>query len=235
MKLTRYRSVPSLRTGYSSKQAAGRNDSGRITVRHQGGGHKQNHRVLSNLDFTNDSKGSVIGFEYDPRRNAPLAKILTSNQQTRYTLATNERKLFHRITAHPTNIKTVFSSGDSVSLSSRETGDFLHSVAGHTSWSSTCKVKTEGDLFARSAGTFCQIRSKEIDKGGSQTKNTRVLRLPSGYHRFVPSTARGKIGRVPAYSSVLATSSGPRQKQRSHDLKAASNPLSIIGKAGRAR
>lgn len=225
MKLTRYRSVPSLRTGYSSKQAAGRNDSGRITVRHQGGGHKQNHRVLSNLDFTNDSKGSVIGFEYDPRRNAPLAKILTSNQQTRYTLATSERKLFHRITAHPTNIKTVFSSGDSVSLSSRETGDFLHSVVGHT----------ESDLFARSAGTFCQIRSKENDKGGSQTKNTRVLRLPSGYHRFVPSTARGKIGRVPAYTSVLATSSGPRQKQRSHDLKAASNPLSIIGKAGRAR
>jgi predicted O-linked N-acetylglucosamine transferase (SPINDLY family) len=74
MKLTRYRALPSLRTGHNGHSFAGRNNQGRITVRHRGGGHARSVRTL---DWQRTKGvGRVIGFSYDPRRSARLATVL---------------------------------------------------------------------------------------------------------------------------------------------------------------
>ncbi len=159
MKLTRFRPVSALRTGRSSKTHAGRNNKGRITVRHHGGGHKRSHRQVR--WSSDDQSGQVLGFSYDPRRTARLASVLTTSESGHsgrsFILAAKGRSVFSSVTAH-NNSKTTSSEnnglrlrpGDSAPISSFEPGDFLHAVQAY---------EGQRPLFARAAGTFCQVRS----------------------------------------------------------------------------
>ncbi len=166
MKITRYRSIPSLRKGNS--KFSGRNSTGQITVRHRGGGHKQAYRYL---DWNrNSGSGFVVGFEYDPNRNARLAKLYHGQDNIRglnnnfsYILAPTGLKLFQELSVDSSiekfknnsnnNIK-LLQAGDYAKLSSFESGDFMHAVEAYPG---------QGAVFARSAGTFCQVRSLSQD------------------------------------------------------------------------
>ena len=193
MNITTYRSIRSLRV--KQKTFAGRNKQGKITVRHRGGGHKQAFRII---DWTRSySKGLVVAFEYDPQRNAPLAKIFYGDASIYgYILAPAGIKLFQEIYAYKkdTKISKLFQIGDSAPISFFEVGDFVHAVEGYTN---------QGPIFGRSAGTFCQVRAFET-KNSTYYKNSSSeesqsyvkIRLPSGSLRLVDSNVRATFGSV---------------------------------------
>ena len=188
MKLTRYRSVLSLRTG--QKQFAGRNIRGKITVRHRGGGHKQAYRFI---DWNrSNTKALVVGFEYDPQRNASLAKLYhninTNTPLYSYILAPTGIKLFQEIFAYKKqfefNIQKLLQPGDAAPLSFFESGDFLHAVQ---------SFPGQAIIFGRSAGSFCQVRSHIINDSNNEFAK---IRLPSGSQRFIKLTAQATLGVV---------------------------------------
>ncbi len=155
---------------------AGRNSYGRITVRHQGGGHKRSYRII---DFKRDKDAvpaKVAGIEYDPNRSAHIALLHYVDGEKRYILAplglrTGQMVLSgHKVEVRP---------GNSMPLSSIPVGTFVHNVEmrpGH------------GGQLARSAGAAAQLSAKEGLKGH--------LRLPSGEVRLVPLDCRATVGQI---------------------------------------
>ncbi len=202
MKFTNYSSVPFLCKGISQK--GGRNFQGKITVRHRGGGHKQFYR---NIDW-NRTKGNgiIIGFEYDPQRTAYLAKVFhkkinnNKNDSFSYILAPNGSKIFQEINVYgKTNNNNsaenktykLLQIGDSSNLSSFEAGDFIHNVE---------SFPGKGPIFARSAGSFCQVLSISNQfssiKESQETQSWAKVRLPSGSIRYVSLNCRATFGIV---------------------------------------
>lgn len=185
MKFSKYK--PSWKQLTALKHFAGRNNLGRITVRHQGGGHKQRYRLI---DWTrNSTTGLVTNFEYDPNRSAFLAKLYHTDNNSKqtikksfsYILAPKGLKIFDKLTCVTTRAKNLLlKTGDSAILANFEFGDLLHNIE---------HVPGRGGLFARAAGTFCQVLQN--------TSNTHVaVRLPSGSHRLIPLEAKGTLGVV---------------------------------------
>ncbi len=205
MKLTRYRSLPSFRKGIN--QQAGRNFKGKITVRHRGAGHKQSYRLI---DWSRNSGiGIVVGFEYDPQRNAYLAKLFHKNNSTEsqaysYIIAPEGLKLFQEVHVYSsvksTNsvVNKLLQPGDVAPLSFFEAGDFLHNVAAYPG---------QQPIFARSAGTFCQIRSINHEKVGVNLSNNSFwakVRLPSGSQRLINTKVCATFGIVSTHSINLS-------------------------------
>ena len=185
----------------SMKRFAGRNNLGRITVRHQGGGHKRLYRKIDwNRKFPD---GIITNFEYDPNRSAYLAKIYHNTSKIEgsafsYIIAPKGVKIFDKLTSYTERKKNILlKTGDSSILGNFEFGDLLHNVE---------NIPGRGALFARSAGTFCQVLQH------TSTKYLR-LRLPSGSQRLVPLSAKATLGIVANENHILRT----------------------IGKAGRSR
>ena len=155
---------------------AGRNNRGRITVRHRGGGHKRRYRLI---DFKRDKAGVpgvVATIEYDPNRSANIALIKFADGEKRYIL-------------HPHNLQvgdTVISSddadikpGNAMRLIAVPLGTWVHNIElqiGH------------GGQMCRSAGTYAQLMAKD---GGYA-----LLRLPSGELRQVHLACMATIGQV---------------------------------------
>lgn len=194
MKFSKYK--PSYKKLSALRHFAGRNNMGRITVRHQGGGHKQMYR---NIDWLRtQDQGIVTNFEYDPNRSAYLAKIyhqkLNNNTNEEksfsYILAPKGLKIFDKIVSIKERTKNIlFHTGDSSILANFEFGDLLHNVE---------NIPGKGGLFARSAGTFCQV----LQSPTATSKYLR-LRLPSGSQRLVPIEARATVGVVSNEEHIL--------------------------------
>ncbi|MCB9684535.1 MAG: 50S ribosomal protein L2 [Alphaproteobacteria bacterium] len=157
-------------------KSAGRGNTGRISVRHQGGGHKRRYR---RIDFRRDKwgvPGKVAHIEYDPNRTARIALIHYADGEKRYIL-------------HPVGLKVgdqVISSneadirpGNCMELLSVPLGTFVHNVELQLG---------RGGQLCRSAGTYAQVMAKE---GGYV-----LLRMPSGELRNVWGKNRGTIGQV---------------------------------------
>lgn len=195
MQYTKYNSITYLRKGLNKK--AGRNNTGQITVRHRGGGHKQAFRQIDWKRLNNNSR--IIGFEHDPQRNAPLAKIYNEDKSISYILAPEGSKLFQpicRYVAEDSNTinKKAFKylkPGDSAPLSFFETGDFVHAVE---------SFPGQGCIYGRSAGSFCQIISSTksipliVDSIG--TSRYAIVRLPSKKKRQISIASYATIGVV---------------------------------------
>jgi large subunit ribosomal protein L2 len=216
MKLSRFSSPFALRTGRNSKQNAGRGNSGRISVRHRGGGHKRLHRSVT---WSASFSGRVVGFFYDSRRSARVAQILSSAPSTAsssyaFRLAAKGRTLFQDLTSAPSE---TLRPGDVALLSRFEPGDFVHAVVDSSSSKAT---------LARAAGSFCQVRSVGSSFSSAGSSASAVLRLPSGSHRLVPFSASATTGRVAASEDFYASF----QKRGSNRKKP-----NGLGKAGRSR
>jgi len=155
---------------------AGRNVNGRITVRHRGGGHKRQYRII---DFKRTKDGvpaKVAAIEYDPNRSANIALLYYRDGEKRYILAPNGLKVGDTIMSGPdADIKV----GNALPLMNIPVGTHIHNI----------ELKPgKGGQIVRSAGVTAQLMAKE--------KNYGHIRLPSGEVRLVHIKCRATIGQV---------------------------------------
>ncbi|HEX8099155.1 MAG TPA: 50S ribosomal protein L2 [Actinomycetota bacterium] len=159
-----------------AKKRAGRNVYGRVTARHQGGGHKRQYRVI---DFRRNKDGvpaKVAHIEYDPNRSARIALLHYADGEKRYILAPEGIAVGQTITS---GAGSDIRPGNALPLASVPVGTVVHAV----------ELKPgAGAKLARSAGTGIQLLAKQ---GGQAT-----LRMPSGEIRMVSATCRATIGEV---------------------------------------
>src|SRR5207248_9742732 len=154
----------------------GRNNNGRITTRHQGGGHKRRYRVI---DFKRQKDGvpaKVAAIEYDPNRTSYIALLHYDDGDKRYILAPNRLRVGATVSSGPTAEIQV---GNCLPLRAIPTGTTVHNVE---------LIAGRGGQMGRSAGAAIQLVAKE---GGRAT-----LRLPSGEMRTVSIDCRATIGSI---------------------------------------
>ncbi len=158
------------------KKNGGRNNQGRITVRHRGGGAKRKYRVIDFKRNKDGVVGTVVSIEYDPNRSANIALISYTDGEKRYIIAPKGIKVGNKIeSGDNVDIKI----GNSCPLANIPEGTLVHNV----------ELKAgKGAQMARSAGSSVQILGRE----GKYT----LLRLSSGEVRKVLSTCRATIGEV---------------------------------------
>jgi large subunit ribosomal protein L2 len=160
----------------ANHRAKGRNNQGRITTRHKGGGHKRCYRLIDFKRNKYDSKGKVISIEYDPNRNANISLISYEDGEKRYIL-------------HPENLKvgdTIYSGknlpiqiGNALPLDNIPLGTDVHNIE---------LFPGKGGQLVRAAGTSAKILAKE--------NNFVVLRLSSKEIRLFKKECFATIGRV---------------------------------------
>lgn len=158
------------------KKSGGRNNQGRITVRHIGGGAKRKYRLIDFKRNKDGIAGTVTAIEYDPNRTANIALITYLDGEKRYIIAPKNLKVGEKIeSGENVDIKI----GNSCPLGNIPEGTMVHNV----------ELKAgKGGQMARSAGSSVQILGRE----GRYT----LLRLASGEVRKVLSTCRATIGEV---------------------------------------
>lgn len=157
------------------KKTGGRNNQGRITVRHIGGGHKQLYRTI---DFkrSDERTGHVIAIEYDPNRSPFIALVSYSDETKGYILATKNMVVGDQIES---GIKVTVSDGNSMMIKNIPTGIPIHNIELQTG---------KGGTLVRSAGNSATILAHE-DKFS-------VIKMPSGELRRVLSTNFASIGEL---------------------------------------
>lgn len=158
------------------KKKAGRNAEGRITVRHQGGGHKRKYRII---DFKRDKDGvpaRVAAIEYDPNRSARIALLNYVDGEKRYILAPVGLNVGMTISSGP---NAEIKPGNALPLKNIPVGTLVHSIE---------MVPGKGAQLVRSAGGVAQLMAKE----GKYAN----LRLPSGEMRLVPVDCKATVGQV---------------------------------------
>lgn len=158
------------------KKAAGRNVRGKITVRHQGGGHKRMYRMV---DFRRDKVGipaRVATIEYDPNRTARIALLVYADGEKRYILAPLGLSVNDRVMSGP---DAEIRNGNALPLDRIPLGTEVHNVE---------LYQGRGGQLARAAGTSAQLIAKE---GVHAT-----LRLPSGELRLVRRECTATIGQL---------------------------------------
>jgi large subunit ribosomal protein L2 len=160
----------------SLTKKAGRNNDGRLSVRHKGGGHKRKYRVI---DFKRNKDGipaRVASIEYDPNRSANIALLYYQDGLKTYILAPNGLKVDQMVVSGPdADIKV----GNALPLQNIPVGTLLHNI----------EMKPgKGAQMVRSAGGSAQLMAKE----GSYA----TLRLPSGEMRMIRIECRATIGEV---------------------------------------
>ena len=158
------------------KKRAGRNNKGRITVRHRGGGHKRRLRVIDFKRNKPNVPGEVNSIEYDPNRSSRIALIKYADGDWRYILAPVGLKVGDTIMSGE---KAEIRFGNALPLRSIPNGTLVHNVE--------LKVGRGGQIV-RSAGASAQVMAKE--------GNYTLLKLPSGEMRQVLSECIATVGQV---------------------------------------
>jgi large subunit ribosomal protein L2 len=158
------------------KAHAGRNNNGRITVRHQGSGQRQYIRMV---DFKRNKIGipaRVSAIEYDPNRTARLALLVYADGEKRYIIAPIGVKVDDAIMAGP---EAEIRPGNSLPISNIPVGTMVHNVE---------MQEGKGGQLVRSAGTSAQLLAKEGDYA--------QIRMPSGEVRLIRQTCYATVGQV---------------------------------------
>lgn len=170
------KSEPEKSLTVSLHRAKGRNNQGRITVRHRGGGHKRLYRII---DFKRDKRGiraTVTAIEYDPNRNARIALLQYEDGEKRYILQPNGLKVGTTVIAGP---DSPIEDGNALPLSNIPLGTGVHNV----------ELKPgKGGQIVRAAGATAQVVAKE--------GNYVTLKLPSGEVRLIRRECYATIGQV---------------------------------------
>jgi large subunit ribosomal protein L2 len=154
----------------------GRNNNGRITTRHQGGGHKRRYRIIDFKRLKDGVPAKVAAIEYDPNRSANIALLHYVDGEKAYILAPAQLRVGVMVQSGPdADIKV----GNALPLENIPTGTLVHNV----------ELKPgQGAKMARSAGSGIQLVAKDA--------GFAVLRLPSSEMRRVPLTCRATVGQV---------------------------------------
>jgi large subunit ribosomal protein L2 len=159
------KSTPEKSLTVSLKKSGGRNNLGRITARHIGGGHKRRYRII---DFKRDKHGiaaKVFSIEYDPNRSARIALLHYADGEKRYIIAPNGLKVGGKISS---GSGSEISVGNTLPLKEMPLGSFVHNV----------EIKPgKGGQLGRSAGSSLQLMAKE--------GNFAQMKMPSGEVRMI--------------------------------------------------
>ncbi|MBD3242029.1 MAG: 50S ribosomal protein L2 [Chitinivibrionales bacterium] len=164
---------PLLRT---RKRSSGRNNTGRITVRRRGGGHKRHYRVV---DFKRNKDGipaTVETVEYDPNRTCFIALVKYADGERRYVLATTKMAPGMKLQSGET---CEFAEGNTMLLGNVPLGTVVHNIE---------LMPGAGGQIARSAGSYAEVMAKEGD--------FVQLKMPSGEIRNIRQNCRATIGQV---------------------------------------
>ena len=164
-------------------QKSGRNNQGRITTRHRGGGHKKHYRVIDFKRNKDNIKGKVEKIEYDPNRSAHIALIVYQDGERRYIIAPQDLKEGDAIESGP---NAPISNGNALCLKNIPLGTIVHCIE---------TFPGKGAQMVRSAGTSAQILAIE----GRHT----TLRLRSGEVRRVLSDCKATVGAVSNFEHSL--------------------------------
>jgi large subunit ribosomal protein L2 len=170
------RSEPERSLLKKSSRSGGRNNTGRTTARHRGGGHKRRYREI---DFRRDKTGvpgRVASIEYDPNRSSRIALIHFVDGEKRYILAPNGLQVGATVV---TDDSADIQPGNCMRLTAVPLGTWVHNVEMQTG---------RGGQMCRSAGAYAQVMAKE----GEYV----LLRLPSGELRQIHRQCRATIGQV---------------------------------------
>ena len=158
------------------KKSGGRNNTGRITSRHRGGGHKQQYRII---DFKRRKHGiaaEVMSIQYDPNRTCRIALLRYDDGELTYILAPGKLKVGQKVMSGP---NAELQDGNALPMEKIPVGMFIHNI----------EMKPgKGGQMVRSAGTGAQLLG--FDGGLAQIK------LPSGEIRKVPQTCMATLGVV---------------------------------------
>jgi len=176
-----------------TKRKGGRNNNGRITVRHQGGGHKRRYRIIDFKRNKKDIPATVASIEYDPNRSARIALLVYADGEKRYIIAPDKLTVGAKVISSDTAMPEV---GNSIPLAKIPLGTFVHCI----------EMKPgKGAQMARSAGTSAQLAAKD---GGMAT-----LKLPSGEMRMVPAQCTATVGTVsnPDHMNVILGKAGRKR------------------------
>jgi large subunit ribosomal protein L2 len=158
------------------KRHAGRNNQGRITVRHRGGGHKRRYRIIDFKRNKDGIPGKVASIEYDPNRTARIALVVYADGEKRYILAPSGLQVGQAIMS---GAEAEIRVGNCLPLRNIPLGSTIHNVE---------LQPGRGGQMVRSAGAAAQLMAKE----GKYAQ----LRMPSGEVRLVPLVARATLGQV---------------------------------------
>ncbi|MBI2999407.1 MAG: 50S ribosomal protein L2 [Deltaproteobacteria bacterium] len=159
------------------KRSGGRNNAGRITSDHRGGGHKRLYRII---DFKRDKPGipaRVEAIEYDPNRSARIALLCYADGERRYILAPDQIRVGDAVISGGDRID--IRPGNALPMRYIPVGTVIHNI----------ELKTgKGGQLVRSAGGGAQLMAKEGDYA--------LLKLPSGELRYVRAECRATVGQV---------------------------------------
>jgi large subunit ribosomal protein L2 len=184
---------PERKLTVSIKRSRGRNNQGKITTRHKGGGVKRKYRII---DFKRDKIGIpavVEALEYDPNRTAFIALLKYSDGERRYILAPDEIKVGDEVVSGE---EAPIKPGNALPLKNIPQGLFVHAIE---------MQPGRGAVIARSAGTSAQVMGG--DKGYVQ------LKMPSGEYRLVKETCMATLGIVsnPDHKNVKLGKAGRKR------------------------
>lgn len=158
------------------KKFAGRNNTGRITVRHHGGGNKQKYRIIDFKRSRLEDVATVLTLEYDPNRTANIALVQYEDGKKAYIIAPEGLKVGDTVVSSETaDIKP----GNTLPISAIPVGTFIHNIELYPG---------RGGQLVRSAGTMAQLMAKEGDMA--------QVRLPSGETRMIRMNCKATIGQV---------------------------------------
>ncbi len=155
---------------------SGRNNYGRITIRHRGGGNRQKIRVIDWTRLKDDIPATVKSIEYDPNRTAFIALIQYADGEKSYILAPNGLKVGMQVVS---GVDSDIQVGNTLPLNNIPVGTVVHNIEMHPG---------RGAQLVRSAGASASVMAKE----GKYAQ----MRMPSGEYRLIPLTCRATIGTV---------------------------------------
>jgi len=175
------------------KRYSGRNNQGRITVRHHGGGNRPKYRIV---DFRREKLGipaTVAAIEYDPNRSARIALLYYADGEKRYVIAPVGMVVGDKVTSGP---NAEIKPGNTLPITAIPVGTMIHNVE---------LQKGRGGQLVRSAGTGAQLMAKE----GKYAQ----VRLPSGEVRYVSIDCMATIGSVgnPEWNTLKLGKAGRRR------------------------
>jgi large subunit ribosomal protein L2 len=157
-------------------KSGGRNNNGRVTSRHIGGGHKRRYRIIDFKRRKDDVPAKVASIEYDPNRSARIALLHYADGEKRYILAPLRIRVGDTVMSGP---KADIKPGNSLALRDIPTGTIVHNIE--------LQIGRGGQL-CRSAGTGAQLMAKDGDYA--------TLRLPSSEMRLVHLECRATVGQI---------------------------------------
>ncbi len=167
--------VKHLTEGLSAK--GGRNNTGRMTVRHRGGGHKRTYRLVDFKRRKFDVEGTVERLEYDPNRTAFIALVNYEDGEQAYILAPQRLAAGDKVISSESAVDV--KPGNAMPLQSMPVGTIVHNVE---------MKPAKGGQIARSAGAYVQLVGRD--------QGMAILRLNSGEQRLVPGSCLATVGAV---------------------------------------